>query len=72
MKYRINVAERYGRNWNDTEDAYKFLFRIEDDCPSRIRKVVNKIQEVYSAPEYNVTFYKTFEYSNETNSDFKE
>jgi len=57
--YKINVSERYGRNWNDTEDAYKFFFRVEDDCPFRAKIVAQRLNEQYPTPEYNVTFYKT-------------
>ena len=56
MMYKINVAERYGRNWNDTGDAYKFLFRVTDDCPFRAKVVAKRLQEQYPAPEYNVTY----------------
>lgn len=55
--YIINVSERYGRNWNDTEDAYKFFFRSKEDCPFRAREVAKKLNELFPAPEYNVTFY---------------
>ena len=59
MMYKINVAERYARNWNDTEDAYKFLFRVEDDCPFRAKNVARRLQAQYPEPEYNITFYKS-------------
>jgi hypothetical protein len=69
--YKINVAERYGRNWNDTEDAYKFLFRIKDDDFFRIQKAASKIKSQFPSPEYQVTCHVAPTYSCEVEDDFK-
>lgn len=64
MTHRINIAKRYGRNWNDTEDAYAFYFLIETALfGDSLKELVNEVLGHYPAPEYNVTVYKLYAYS---------
>jgi len=68
MTYKINIAKRYGRNWNNTEDAYTFYFRIETELfGDSLKKLVNEVLGHYPAPEYNVTVHKQYAYSEEVN-----
>jgi len=68
MTYKINIAKRYGRNWNNTEDAYTFHFRIETELfGDSLKELVNEVRGHYPAPDYNVTVHKQHAYSEEVN-----
>jgi len=68
MTYKINIAKRYGRNWNNTEDAYKFYFRIETALlGDSLKDLIKEVRGHYPAPEYNITVRKQYICSEEVN-----
>lgn len=67
MSYRINVAKRYGRNWNNTEDAYEHYFEIHTGLiGDALKDLIQQIRQLYHSPDFNVTVYAVSTFTKQT------
>lgn len=67
MSYRINVAKRSGRNWNNTMDLYEHYFEIRTDLfGDALKDLIQEMRQFYPSPDFNVTVYEILRYTKET------